>query len=180
MKKVSIGIDVGKLGAIAIQHEGGRIECHKMPLIGKVWDTHAMKDILKPFRAGNGIYEAMVVIEDVHAIFNSSANTTFQFGQGAGLLEGILAAYEIPFVKINPKKWQELCFQGVPEIHQLTTKVKDNVKEGKKKIDTKAMALVAMKRIYPNQPLNFGGRAEKPHEGLVDAVLISHYCKLKL
>jgi hypothetical protein len=43
--------------------------------------------------------------------------------------------------------------------------------------DTKAMALMAVKRLFPNQKLTFGERATVPHDGLVDALLMAEYSR---
>ena len=65
------------------------------------------------------------------------------------------------------KQWQKEMFLGVEEI-TIT---------GKSTRDTKAMALVAIKRIFPNLELTFGVKAKKPHDGLVDAVLMAEYAR---
>ncbi len=63
-------------------------------------------------------------------------------------------------------------FQGVDQI------TKPSKTAGAKPIrDTKAMALVAVKRLFPDLKLTFGERATKPHDGLIDAVLIAEYAR---
>lgn len=172
--KIRIGIDPGKSGAFVIQKEG-QIIVHAMPLIGKEYDINAVKTLLAPYICveGDG-NDIMIVLEDVHAIFGSSAGSTFEFGRGLGLIEGIISAYDIPHIKIAPKKWQSICFEGVPVIEKPGTKAK-----GAARYDNKAMALLAVKRLYPTQKLTFTERQTKPQDGLVDALLLSHYCKLK-
>jgi hypothetical protein len=172
--KIYIGIDPGKQGAIAIQKEGQEPIIHKIPLVVKEYDIQNLKNIFIQYCSIED--EVMVGIENVHALFGSSAKNTFEFGFGLGLLEAIVSTYEIPYVKINPKEWQKLAFEGIPAIYKIAEK-KDNTKNTK--LDTKAMAVLAVKRLYPKQPLNYGGRAEKPNEGLCDALLISHYLKYK-
>jgi hypothetical protein len=39
------------------------------------------------------------------------------------------------------------------------------------------MALIAAKRLFPNQKLVFGDRATKPHDGLIDALLLAEYAR---
>lgn len=196
--KIRVGIDPGKQGSIVIQEfpEGSneaKIIVHQMPLIAKKeYDIHKLRELLLDLSTveGDG-RNVMVVLEDVHAIYGVGAGSTFEFGFGLGIIEGILAAYDIPYVKIAPKKWQAVCFQGVPFIPKpAKTKEKNLVQEyndqleGKKprkpavKADTKAMALVAAKRLYPTQKLNYTERQEKAQDGLVDALLMSHFCKL--
>ena len=65
-------------------------------------------------------------------------------------------------------------FTGVDEITKTANKLS---KTGKPVRDTKAMALVAVKRIFPTLKLTFGDRATVPDDGLIDAVLMSEYAK---
>ena len=59
------------------------------------------------------------------------------------------------------------------------TGVEEITVTGKSTRDTKAMALVAAKRLFPDAKLTFGDKATKPHDGLVDALLMSEYGKRK-
>jgi hypothetical protein len=52
----------------------------------------------------------LVVIEDVHSIFGSSSKSNFQFGRSLGILEGVVNALDIPYVKVQPKEWQKVSF----------------------------------------------------------------------
>lgn len=171
--KARIGIDPGKSGAFVIQKDN-QVIVHAMPLIAKEYDIQGMKKILEDYicMEGDG-NDIMIVLEDVHAIFNSSAGSTFEFGRGLGIIEGIISSFDIPHVKIAPKTWQKICFQGVPVIEKPGTKAK-----GAARYDNKAMALLAVKRLYPNQKLTFTDKQTKPQDGLIDALLLSHYCKL--
>jgi hypothetical protein len=54
------------------------------------------------------------------------------------------------------------------------------VQEAKKsngKRDTKAMALIACKRIFPDIDLTLTSRANKPHDGYIDAILMAEWGK---
>jgi hypothetical protein len=86
-------------------------------------------------------------------------------GHQAGSVEMACIALSIPFIKVPPKQWQKEMFVGVAEIK----------KSGKKTRDTKAMALIAAKRLFPKLKLTFGSVAKVPHDGLVDALLMSQY-----
>lgn len=173
--KTCIGIDVGKNGAIFIWKEDNTFSCHKMPLVAKEYDLVTLKDILIEYCQEPNV---MVCLEDLNAIFGSSAGATFSFGEGFGLIKGILSAYEIPFTLVHAKVWQKFCFQGIPEVRKPPSE-KQKVLNKRGSIDTKAMALLAVKRLCPQYPVNFGGRATKAHDGLVDAALISFYAQNK-
>jgi len=171
-----IGCDIGKNGAIVIQDlESGNIVKSVMPVIGNnnnQFDTHELVKILESFKGT----DCMVVFEDLRAIFGSGAGATFTFGFIAGATEAIIISLGLPYRKVNAKIWQKMAFAGVPEIRKPNTKDK-NGKEIKGKIDTKAMALVAAKRLYPNVDLRPTERSKNPHDGIVDALLMSWYCK---
>lgn len=160
MNKTYVGIDIGLNGGIAIFYPDGHIEKAKMPVIGKVIDTPSLVSIIN-------IPEAVVVFEDLGIIFGSSKKTAFSMGYQVGLLEGACTTLKLPYHKVKAKLWQKEMFQGVPEL----------IKSGKR--DTKGMALVACQRIFPGYDLTFTERAKKPHDGLVDAILIAEYAKRK-
>ena len=173
--KIRIGIDVGKQGALFVHNEDGTYLTYKMPLIAKEYDLAALSNILIEYCQVEGV---MVVLEDLRAIFGSSAGATFSFGMGFGIIQALLVAYQIPYTLVYPKEWQKMCFQGIPEIRKPQSE-KQKIANRKGSIDTKAMALLAAKRLYPSYPINFGGRATKAHDGLIDAILLCHYAKQK-
>jgi hypothetical protein len=160
MNKTYIGIDLGLNGAIVIFHPDGYIEKAKMPVIGKLIDIPSLKYII-------GRKDAVVVFEDLGVIFGTSKATAFSMGYQVGILEALCVSLKLPYHKVKAKVWQKEMFQGVPEL----------TKSGKR--DTKGMALIACQRIFPNQDLTFTERAKKPHDGLVDAMLIAEYAKRK-
>ena len=49
----------------------------------------------------------------------------------------------------------------------------------KTKVDTKAMALMAAKRLFPKVNLIMTERSTTPHDGLVDALLMAEYARRK-
>jgi hypothetical protein len=59
-----------------------------------------------------------------------------------------------------------------------TSLVTKKSKSGKSTVtDTKATALIVVKQLFPNLKLTFGDKATKPHDGLIDAVLMAEYAK---
>jgi hypothetical protein len=107
------------------------------------------------------------VFEKLGVIFGSSKTTAFSMGHQAGAIEMGCIAHGISFTKVRAVDWQKQMFQGVETI----------TKTGKSSRDTKAMALIAIKRIFPDLKLTFGDRAIKAHDGLVDAVLMAEYAR---
>jgi len=169
-KRFAIGIDIGKLGAICIQEQDKEMSILPMPMIKTELDYQALYKILEPYEGGNGI----IVFERLGVIFGTSKATAFSMGHQAGAVEMACVALAIPFIKVPAKEWQKEMLTGVDEITKSASKTS---KTGKPVRDTKAMALVACKRIFPSLKLTFGAKATKPHDGLVDAALISEFAK---
>lgn len=168
MGRAYIGIDPGKKGAIAIiDNVDGKSEILTIaiPLIGKDYDVKRLSEMLRQLSSKN----CYCVMEDVHAVYGSSASSTFEFGYGVGLIEGILVANNIPYSKIAPKKWQKTMWEGV-SLQQKPSSTGKTMKT-----DTKCMSLIAVQRIFPNVDLRENERCKKPHDGIVDALLICEY-----
>jgi hypothetical protein len=164
-----VGIDIGKNGGICIQDvETGEIIKSVMPIIGKEFDIHSFVAILKPFKDT----DCMVAFEDLRAIHSASAGATFTFGHIAGATEAAVISLGLPYRKVNAKVWQKQAFAGIPEIRKPDVTDK-NGKIKKGAIDTKAMALIASKRLYPNVDTRPTERSKNPHDGIVDALLIN-------
>jgi hypothetical protein len=164
MSKIYIGIDIGKSGAIAVMYDD-KIVTYNMPKIANELDYHELNRLLRTFCSNSE--KPHVVFEKLGVIFGSGKSTAFSMGHQSGAVEMACVANNIPYTKVRAVDWQKQMFQGVQEI----------TKTGSSKKDTKAMALVAIKRIFPNLKLTFGDRASKPHDGLVDAVLMAEYAR---
>lgn len=166
MSKVYIGIDIGKHGAIASIFPNGKILVEKMPMIKTELDYSSIPGTLN--QVG---YQSYVVFEKLGVIFGSSKQTAFSMGEQSGAVEMSCICQSIPYTKVRAVDWQKQMFQGVDQITKPS-------KTGKKQVrDTKAMALMAIKRIFPELKLTFGDRATVPHDGLIDAVLMAEYAR---
>ena len=162
-----IGVDIGKKGAIAIIDEtGAELARHKMPMIKDTVDWHELSQILEPFEGFNG----MVVYEKLGLIFQSSKKTAFSMGEQYGSVRMCCIANSIRYTEVLAKNWQAEIFQGQEKIFMPGSKTK---------VDTKAMALVAVKRLFPTTKLTFGEVATKPHDGFIDALLMAEYARRK-
>lgn len=165
MSKAYIGIDIGKSGAIAVLYPNGSIRTMKMPLINTELDYTDLYSIISQCTTIDG----HIVFEKLGVIFGSAKHTAFSMGFQSGAVEMACVASKVSYSKVRAVDWQREMFQGVEEI----------TKTGSTKKDTKAMALVAIKRLFPNLKLTFGDRASKAHDGLVDAVLMAEYARRK-
>lgn len=171
MKNIYIGIDIGKKGAIAIIKEN-EIETIEMPMIKTELDYHEISDKITDL-AQNYTGHVHIIFEKLGVIFGTGKQVAFSMGQQSGAIEMACICNNVSYTKVNAKDWQKEMLAGVQEI------TKSSI-SGKKQIrDTKAMALLAVKRLFPKLKLTFGSKAIKPHDGLIDAVLIAEYARRK-
>lgn len=173
--KTYIGIDPGKNGFISAYNEEVGFKFYPIPLINKELDIQALDRyftlIKSDFDINDFDDDSYCVIEDVHAKFGAAAGATFEFGYVCGILEGIVVARRIPYTKVAPKKWQKQMWEGVPLIQKPSSTGKTQVN------DTKAMSLMAAKRMFPGIDLRENERCKKPHDGKIDSLLLCEYCK---
>lgn len=166
---IYIGIDIGKSGYIVCIADDA-IGKHQIPLIGDEVDDKALAEIFEMYSKT----KCIVYMEDLHSIYGVSASSNFSFGHINGLIQGMLVAYKIPFIKISAKKWQKEMFEGIP--------MQFKMNKGKQKVDTKAMSILASKRLYPNFDLRISDRGRVDNHNVSDALLIASYgrkhCKI--
>jgi crossover junction endodeoxyribonuclease RuvC len=156
MKKVTIGIDPGITGAIAI-YDGSVLTIHDMPVVTVVKnrktknrvEASMVANVLRSWVSVPGI---CAYIELVNAMPKQGVSSVFGFGKGAGVLEGVLAGLQIPFTLVTPQAWQK--HQGLPP------------KAGKGASRARAAAL------FPKQ-VGFFSRVKD--DGRADAALIARY-----
>jgi hypothetical protein len=91
-------------------------------------------------------------------MFKASAGSTFAFGEGFGIIIGVVSAIGIPSTQVTPKQWQGVMHDGV-----------------EKKYDAKHRSAVAALRLFPTFDFTLGGRRKLYHDGIVDAALIGVY-----
>lgn len=163
MSKVYVGIDIGKSGAIAVIYPDSTIKTMEMPIVNGELDYVELNNILLQVAS----ISAHLAFEKLGVIFGSAKHTAFSMGHQAGAVEMSCICNKIPYTKVRAVNWQRQMFEGVDEIKKKNSSARD----------TKAMALVAVKRLFPNLKLTFGERAKKPHDGLIDAVLIAEYAR---
>jgi hypothetical protein len=110
-----VGIDPGKDGAVAALDDLGEIEdIFDMPLEvvgkranGKVKyqvNAHMLAGILE---AWNEDDELIVVMEKVNASPQMGSVSSYSFGEGVGIIKGVLAALKIEVVLITPNEWKK-------------------------------------------------------------------------
>jgi hypothetical protein len=166
--KYYIGIDPGVKGCISIVDETGKfIESFFLLKNAKNVDAVEISNTLLNLSK----YEdnCHVIIENIHAIFGSSAKGTFNFGFIAGLIEGVIATIGLPYTKVNPKIWQKEMFRGVNVITKPSITGKTQV------IDTKKMSFLASHRIFPTVDLRRTNKCKNEDDNFSDSLLIAEY-----
>ena len=136
-----------------------------LPMIKDQVDWHELNAILEPYQMFNG----MVVYEKLGVIFGTSKKTAFSMGEQYGAVRQCCISNNIRYTEVPAKKWQAEMFEGQVNIQ----------KAGKTSRDTKAMALVAAKRLFPTVNLLMTKASSVPHDGLVDALLMAEYARRK-
>lgn len=157
-EKTIIGVDPGKEGFITVMR-GGVFSHHPIPMIGhRELDMNALSALIVNIAAECDPRRTMVVIEDVHAIFGSSAGATFTFGGIAYALRMGFVMVGLPVVLVSPKKWQKEMYEGI-----------------KSESDKKIMSIAAAKRLCPDVDLRRSAKCKKPDDNLTDSLLIAIY-----
>lgn len=166
-----ITIDPGKKGAIVFRNASlpiSEIKVYKIPLIKDELDYFELNKLIKGIKQEHP--DVKLVCEKVGVIFGTSKATAFSMGHQSGAIEMCAIANDIIYTLVPPKTWQKVMFLGIPAIQKAKSSAND----------TKAMALIAAKRLFTEDMLKTNPK-NKPHDGIVDALLISEYaCRTNL
>lgn len=170
--RVYLGIDVGSKGFITL-NTGNELKFFSIADN----DTYQLSNILRDIKE---LYPNVVcAMEEIHAIFGSSAKATFAFGEINGLLKGLLIANKIPYHLVQPKTWQKEMWDNkdlVVSYKNIKVKGKD---VSKKEINTKQTSINAAKRIFPHIDLRKTERCKNIDDNKVDSLLIAEYGRRK-
>ncbi len=170
--KLYIGIDVGAKGFISTQING---RWEHFSIADN--DLYQLSEIMREMRLK---YENIAcVIEDVHALFGSSAKSTFQFGFNKGFLVGLLCANNIPYNLISPSVWQKEMWGNSDIVATYKEVVVKGKKISKKETNTKQTSLNCAKRLFPTMDFRKSERAKKFDDNKVDSVLMAEYARRK-
>ena len=145
-----IGIDPGLDGGLAAL-DGEGLELQVMPVVAagrrREIDEQALVDWLLAHRP------AHVFIERVQAMPRQGVVSMFSFGAGWGLVRGICAGLGLSYELVRPQEWQKTMLAGQP----------------------KGSEYLVASRLWPSAEWRASERAQKPHDGLVDAALIAEH-----
>lgn len=171
------GIDPGKKGAIVVMDQTGRLRFGvPMPIKSVLHphskaknkykdelDIHRINEIFK--KINNRFPNTQFFLEKQQAMSKGNipqgAVTNFSTGKSYGYLEALLIANNFdPVIKVG-KVWQNFLYKN---LH-----LQD--------MEAKERALFFARRLYPSQSFLATKRSRKPHEGIIDAVLMAEYMK---
>lgn len=108
---VYVGIDPGLHGAVAFK-DGIEVTVYDPPLIQrsgrgnknkKDYDIKGMSDILREYVNRNVI----CVIESVFSMTGQGVSSSFNFGRGKGIWEGLTHAFQFDVRMVSPQTWKK-------------------------------------------------------------------------
>lgn len=144
---IYIGIDPGKDGAMAIIEDCGCISV--VPFDGGLY-----ADAL----GGLPAEKCRCCLERVNAMPGQGVTSMFKFGENFGFIQGLLAAYSIPYELVTPQKWKKEF--------QIT--------------GDKNSSVAVCKRLFPVVSLRRTDRCKKDHDGMAEALLMAEYARRRL
>lgn len=148
---VSIGIDPGKTGAIAVMDDDG-ILCLEQ------FNVDKYVDVLSYVGKSTSTKDIKVCLEKVGAMPGQGVVSMFNFGHNLGVIEGILSALRIPYQLVPPQTWKkEFSLTG-----------------------DKAKSIEVCKKLFPWVDLRATERSRKPSDGLAEALLMAEYARRKM
>lgn len=149
-----IGIDPGKAGALVCLDKDGKVKwAERMPEDNK----EIARRINYTFNMRQPRPVVHVILEKAQAMPKNGAVSMFNYGQGFGIIQGILIALDVPHTLVPPARWAKVMHVG-------TTAQ-----------DPKKRSLEAVRRLCPGIAAPLTPRSKNPHEGLVDAYLIAEW-----
>lgn len=154
---IIIGIDPGMTGGICIR-DGNEVELMVMPTKGtvrftKLIDSEAIADMLTEIRSNIN----MVYLEEIFAMSAQGSASMLSFGRGWGQILGVIHTLKLPHYIVRPQEWQKYV---LPKGKAGTTKIR---------------ALETAQKLFPSVELRASERAKVPHDGKVDALMISEF-----
>jgi crossover junction endodeoxyribonuclease RuvC len=101
---IIVGIDPGNNGGIALLHGDRLIYADHLPIVGKTLSGHLLNNWFADIEPDT---PTMVVVEQVHAMPKQGVSSTFNFGKAVGIIEGVIAARNLPIFWVTPQRWKK-------------------------------------------------------------------------
>lgn len=111
---IYVGIDSGYTGALCFINEEGDVSFHDMPIIklAKTKTTKA-KTIIDLVRLISILRwellnkDCIITLERVSAMPNQGVTSTFNFGCGYGMIQGVLTGIGLEYNLVTPQAWKK-------------------------------------------------------------------------
>ena len=154
MMKVSIGIDPGKDGCLAVL--GYRDAPILVPFSETEYADWLRRLALVVRNDAGG--RVSCVVEHVGAMPGQGVTSCFSFGQNFGFILGLLAAFCHPYELVRPQKWKREfgCTSD------------------------KNTSIEVAKRLFPGVDLRRTERCTKDHDGKAESLLLAEYCRRRM
>ena len=107
---IILGIDPGLSGALAfLDTRDNTIDVVDMPTVTVMRNRKEKREVSAQLVAAivvkRHVEEAF--LEKVNAMAGQGVSSVFSFGRSAGIIEGVLAAFDIPTTLVTPQAWQK-------------------------------------------------------------------------
>lgn len=109
--RITLGIDPGQTGAIALLADGDFGGFIDMPVVprpagGNHIDAVTLAASLRGVFSSHPGAHVFAVLEEVSAMPKQGVSSTFRFGESYGVIRGVLGALGIPFMQVRPDRWK--------------------------------------------------------------------------
>lgn len=111
--RVTIGIDQGLTGAIAVLADGRFVSVDDMPVAGRGAKGKQQVNAARLAAIVRGAVQAFpgaavtAFVEFVHSMPKQGVSSAFGFGKSVGAVEGVLATLGIPTEELKPQRWKK-------------------------------------------------------------------------
>jgi hypothetical protein len=154
--RITYGIDPGQTGAIAVFFDERLESFIDMPTMARPAGGNQINGVelaaaIREARARAPGAAEVAVMEQVHAMPKQGVSSVFRFGEGYGVVQGVLAALGIRLENVHSSRWKK--YMGLT---------------GKEKDVARTMAI----QKFPHMA---GALARKKDVGRADAALLGHW-----
>lgn len=143
------GIDPGSHGAITVIDDNSKI---------MYLNTMSNENLVNCFCTLKD-KNIIVCVEKVGAMPGQGVTSMFNFGKGAGFIEGVLSALSIPYQLVLPQTWKK----EFSLIHK-----------------DKSDSIRVCKQLFPDANLLPTERCKKESDGMAESLLMALYAKRKM
>lgn len=110
--RLTIGIDPGQTGCVAVLVDGEFESFVDMPTMprpagGNQISGAELAAALREIRARHPGADVLACLEQVSAMPGQGVSSMFRFGEGFGVVQGVLATLGVPVVMVHPQRWKK-------------------------------------------------------------------------